>query len=148
MNSAKSNNISLKYHSCLNNQIYGLAKELSFYHKLKFSNLFIFVTWWREPYIFQTEIIRSDRIHSLKYLRSMSMGCKDIRIRKSEIVAKTQFLWVCGKDSIPWSLWQRLNSFEFVAKTQFLYVCGKDSIPLSLWQRLNFFMFVVMNWFS
>ena len=33
------------------------------------------------------------KIHSLKYLRSMALGCKDIGIRKFEFVAKTQILW-------------------------------------------------------
>ena len=32
------------------------------------------------------------RIYSLKYLRSTTLGCKDIRIRKSEFVAKTQYI--------------------------------------------------------
>ncbi len=35
----------------------------------------------------------SIRIHSLKYLRSAALGCKDIGIRKSEFVAKTHFLF-------------------------------------------------------
>ena len=39
------------------------------------------------PLIFQT----SDKIHSLKYQRSTLSGCKNKWIRKSEIVAKTQF---------------------------------------------------------
>ena len=34
----------------------------------------------------------SDRIHSLKYLRSTILSCKDIGIRKSELRAKTKFL--------------------------------------------------------
>jgi len=33
-------------------------------------------------------------IHSLKYLRSPTLKCKDIGIRKSEFVTKTQFLYV------------------------------------------------------
>ena len=40
--------------------------------------------------IFQTSIIWSNRIHSLKYLRS-TLICKDIGIKKFEFVAKTQF---------------------------------------------------------
>ena len=35
----------------------------------------------------------NNRSHSLKYLRSMTLGCKDIRIKKSEFVTKTQFLY-------------------------------------------------------
>ena len=68
-------------------------KELSFCHKLEFSNLYIFATGWRKPLIFQTYMIWSNRNHSLKYVRSMSLGCKDIGIRKSKVVAKTQFLY-------------------------------------------------------
>ena len=33
-------------------------------------------------------------IHSLKYLRSPTLKCKDLRIRKSEFVTKTQFLYL------------------------------------------------------
>ena len=36
--------------------------------------------------------IWSNKIHRLKYQGSTTMGCKDIEIRKSEFVAKTQFL--------------------------------------------------------
>ena len=42
--------------------------------------------------IFQTYIIWSNRIHSLKYLRSMTLESKDIRYNKADFVAKTQFL--------------------------------------------------------
>ena len=44
--------------------------------------------------IFQTEIFWPNRIESLKYLRATTLGCKDIGIRKSEFVAKTQFLLI------------------------------------------------------
>ena len=30
-------------------------------------------------------------MHSLKYQRSTTLGCKDVRIKKSEFAAKTQF---------------------------------------------------------
>ena len=33
--------------------------------------------------------IRSNRIHSFKCLRSLTLGCKDVGIRTSEFVAKT-----------------------------------------------------------
>ena len=39
----------------------------------------IFATWWFEPLICQTEIVRN-----------IKFGCKDIGIRKLEFVAKTQ----------------------------------------------------------
>ena len=44
--------------------------------------------------IFQALIIWFNRIHSLKYLRYATFGSKDLVIRKSEFVAKTQFF--CG----------------------------------------------------
>ena len=72
-------------------------KELNFCHKLKSSfpssDLNIFAIWWCKLLIFPTWIILSISINSLKYLRSTTLGYKDIEIRKSEIVAKTQFLY-------------------------------------------------------
>ena len=67
-------------------------KELSLWDKIKYLNFNIFGTWCCKPLIFQTQIIWSNRIHSLKYLRSATFVSKDIVIRKSEYVAKTQFL--------------------------------------------------------
>ena len=68
------------------------SKELSLCHKLKSSGHNIFATWWCKPLIFQILIILSLSINSLKYLRSTKLGYKDIEIRKSEFVAKTQLL--------------------------------------------------------
>ena len=66
---------------------------MSLCQKIKLSNPYIFTTGWCRPLIFQTYIIWSNGIFSLKYLRSTTLGCKDIRIRKFEFVTKTQFLW-------------------------------------------------------
>ena len=63
----------------------------------QFFNPYIFDTWWCtlcKPLIFHTLIIWSNRNHSKNYLRSTTLGCKDIRIRKSEFVAKTQFFYL------------------------------------------------------
>ena len=44
--------------------------------------------------IFQTiNSVKSNSL-SLKYQRFTPSGCKDIRVRKCEFVAKTQFLWL------------------------------------------------------
>ena len=56
------------------------TKELSLCHKLNFCNPYIFATWWWKPLIFQTYIIWSNSIRSLKYLRSPTLGCNDIEI--------------------------------------------------------------------
>ena len=64
---------------------------MSLCHKIKFSNPFFLATWWLKPFILQTKIIWSYTIYSLKYLRSTPWDCKDIEIRKSKFVAKTQF---------------------------------------------------------
>ena len=69
------------------------SKELSLCNKIKYLNLNIFRTQCCKPLIFQTQINWSNRTHSLKYLRSATFGSKDIMIRKSEFVAKTQFLY-------------------------------------------------------
>ena len=49
---------------------------------LKFFNPYIFATGWCKPLIFQTLMFLSNRNLPLKYLRSISLGCKDIGIRK------------------------------------------------------------------
>ena len=69
-----------------------LAKELSLWNKIKYLNHNIFRTRSCKPLIFQTQISWSNRIQSLKYLRYATFGSKDKVIRKSELVAKTQFL--------------------------------------------------------
>jgi len=68
------------------------SKEWSLWNKIKHLNHNIFRTRCCKPLIFQTQIIWPNRIHNLKYLRSAKFGSKDIVIRKSEFVAKTQFL--------------------------------------------------------
>jgi len=45
-----------------------------------------------EPLIFQTYAILWNRIYSLKYAGSTTLGSENIGISKSEFVAKTQFL--------------------------------------------------------
>ena len=45
-------------------------KKLSLWDKIKYLNFNIFGTWCCKPLIFETQIIWSNRIHSLKYLRS------------------------------------------------------------------------------
>ena len=69
-----------------------LTEELSFCPKLWIYNPYFFGTQCRTSLIFQTYIIWSNRIDSLKYLRFTTLESKDIRLRKSEFVAKTQFL--------------------------------------------------------
>jgi len=65
-----------------------ISKELSRWNKIKYLNLNSFRTRCCKPLIFQNQIIWSNRIHSLKYLRSATFGSKDIVIRKSEFVAR------------------------------------------------------------
>ena len=67
-------------------------KKLSLCHKSQISNTYISKTRWRKPFIFQTLIIWSFRIHSLKYLRSTTLGCRDKGIKKTEFVTMTLFL--------------------------------------------------------
>ena len=55
----------------------------------------IFTTWMCNPLKFQTYTILSSIIYILKYQRSRISDCKDTeKIRRSEFVAKTQFLCV------------------------------------------------------
>ena len=89
--------------------IYDVTKELSLRNKIKYLNLNIFRTRCCKPLIFQTQIIWSKRIHSLKYLRSATFGSKDIVIRKSEFVTKTQFLCLVNLSNT-----RRLGTFEYL----------------------------------
>ena len=61
------------------------------------SNPYIFTTCWCKLLEFQTLIIWSNILYSLKYLRSTTLGCKDIRI-------KTQFLYVNNSFFIEYEL--------------------------------------------
>ena len=80
------------------------VKELSLCNKIKYLNLNIFRTRCCKPLIFQTQIIWTNRIHSLKYLRYATFDSKDIVIRKSEFAAKTQFLF-------PWSQLRKKRTY-------------------------------------
>ena len=56
----------------------GCTKELSFYHKLKYSYPYILATQCRRPLIFQIIIsVRSNNL-SLKYQRYIPTGCRDV----------------------------------------------------------------------
>ena len=76
-------------------------KELSFCHKLWFSNPYISASLCRRPLIFQNMNSVRTNNPSLKYLRFRLLGCKDIGIGKFEFVAKYQFLYSLKiKDSL------------------------------------------------
>ena len=97
-----------KHIAMLNTFLIFIPKELSLWNKIKYFNLNIFRTRCCKPLIFQTQIIRSNRIHSLKYLRSVTFGSKDIVIRKSEFVATTQFF------SFPDPVSKNLHAVSFI----------------------------------
>ena len=69
-------------------------KEMSFCHKLRFSNYYNLAVRFPRPLIFQT--INSGRSNSLnlKYQMFTPSGCIDIWVRKLKFVAKTQFLCI------------------------------------------------------
>ena len=74
-----------------------VSKELSFHHKLLFSNHYIFGTRCCRHLIFQTmNYVRSNN-HSLKYQRLTSLGRRNIGIRLFQFVAKTQVLSLNSK---------------------------------------------------
>jgi len=63
-------------------------KELRFSHKLWFSIPCILATQCRRPLIFQTNHYIRPKNFNLKYQRSTPSDCKDIGIRKFELVGK------------------------------------------------------------
>ena len=68
------------------------TKELTLCNKLWFSNPYIFGLQRRKPLKFQNMTFVRSKSISLKYQRFTTLGSKDIGIRKSEFVAKSQFL--------------------------------------------------------
>ena len=73
-------------------------KELSFYHKILFSTVYISNTLNVRQMGFQTMIYVRLGSKSLKWIRSNTQGCEDFDIGKSDFVAKTQtflklFIW-------------------------------------------------------
>ena len=121
-------------------------KELCLWHKLWFYNPYIFGIQCRKSLIFQTYIIWSNRIHSLKYRRSITtLESEDIGFRKAEFVAKIQFLsniFICiyflhkpwserkeGAFFSFWStFWKNINTFvTFVVAIVFFRSSCKSS---------------------
>ena len=76
-------------------------KKLSFWHKLRFSNSYNVGTRFHRLLIFRT--INSGRSNSpsLKYQRITPSGCKDIGVRKCNLLQKTQFLWLKYIEKVP-----------------------------------------------
>ena len=58
-------------------------KDLSLRHKLNLSNPYIIATWWCKPLI----------LDLTEYLSCTTLVCKNIGIRKSEFVVKTQLFY-------------------------------------------------------
>ena len=94
-----------------------VSKELSLWNKIKYLNLNIFRTRCCKPLIFQTQIIWSNRIHTLKYLRYATFDSKDIVIKKLEFVAKTQFLYT------------KIHKYAILCKSFCLQLKGIESLP-------------------
>ena len=69
--------------------VFSRQKELNLWNKIKYLNLNIFRTRCCKPMIFQTFITE---FLVLNIIMPATFGSKDIVIRKSEFVAKTQFL--------------------------------------------------------
>ena len=65
-------------------------KELCLCHKLNFWNLSVLATQNRRHEVFKI-MINSDNL-SFKYEKFTPLDCKQIGIRKFEVVAKTKFL--------------------------------------------------------
>ena len=80
----------IRRNKCVLNNLF--QKKLSIWHKLKFSNPYIYATWWCKTFYFKFRFLIYNRILSLKYLSSTTLGCKDKGIRQFEFVAKTHFL--------------------------------------------------------
>ena len=111
--------------------------EMFFLLKLDFFN--IFATWCCCCYF----TLFFNRIHGLKYQRSTTLGYKDIGIRKSVLVAKTQFLR--QQKSLKRELFSKRKSYflkTFVPENPKLYF--SENVSPDFFTR--FFSF--FTWFS
>ena len=116
-------------------------KELSFFcHKLRFSNPYIFATRFRWSLIFQTMNSVWSNSRSLKYQRFTRSGCKDIGIRKFEIVAKTQFLSWCFMFAYVEVKIKEFNFLSLIRKFNILTWFYK------LWTNYQSFFFFILTW--
>ena len=114
---------------CLHRMIEN-TKELSLCHKLWFSNSYIFAVQCYRHFTFQTMTsVRSNNI-SLKYQRFTTLGSKDMGIRKTEFVARTQFLYLAAL----------LNSFAVCCMYSYLGVVTNPSTTNLIRSTAAFFV--------
>ena len=73
------------FYNCPNRSI---KKDQRQFPDLKFSNFYIFATWWCKPFYISSLVYLIQQIYSLKYLRSTALCCKVIGIRKFEFAGK------------------------------------------------------------
>ena len=76
------------------------------------TNWDVLATHCRWPLIFQTIISVRSNILNLKYQRITPLGCKDIKIRKFEFVAKTQFLFFKIRKNIKTAITRKLWNWK------------------------------------
>ena len=104
-------------------------------HKLKFPNSYLCATWWWKPQILWSNIIRS-----LKYLRSVVLVCKDrdykIRVCGSIPLLTFRgnlfFFFLRGQENLS-------NQLLFKVCSRIFYVRGLVSIySVMLGQRISF----------
>ena len=114
-----------------------LVKELTLCLKLKYSNSYIFKTWWYKPLIFWTQVIWFNRMHSLKYPRSTTFGSKDYSDLK---------IRVCGKDLIPLWVFQFLELWNMACwyLCDFLYNNAKLQF-IRFWTQKKYIFLIIKS---
>ena len=111
-------------------------KELSLCNNHWFSNPYIFRFQCRRPLIFQTICsVRSNNI-GLNYQRFIRLGFKEIKIRKSEFVAKNQKFFL-----VPFSSFSLLvQNNKYLVVTDFIFRNTNDAF-----RRFDLFFYNVMT---
>ena len=99
---------------------------MSLCNKDKFKNSYIFKIWRCILSIFQTYIIWSNTVNSLKYQRSTTLDCKDLYgITKSEFVAKAQFFFTYSNFSeSKWHCFEKRLFYSLDLHNIFFYTSG------------------------
>ena len=121
--------LALKYSVRLFSPSYLIPAELRLCHRHKFSNPYIFATWWCKPlfWVFATNTnfpilisLQPDDVnlcyfelslfdHSLKYLRSKTLGCKDMGLEKSHIPCWTSHDPISKNFALPLAVYYILD---------------------------------------
>ena len=119
---------------------------MSLCHKL--SNPYIFATRWCKPLIFQTKIIKSNKIHCLKYLRFKTFRFNILGLEYLSLWQKIIFFWYAFYEEMKSNSLFYILCFKFftpcifcscclVPQWMFFYLLSCSTLYLALFKSAN-----------